>query len=268
MIATTDGISLYTKNYLVPTATASVLIVHGLGEHCERYAHVANALNGIGANVYTFDLRGHGKSEGESVLIKTIDEYRDDVKTVCRTIPTDKPLFIVGHSMGGLIVLHFLLLDQPTTIRGVVLSGPAIKEGTDINFFTKLIVQILGNIAPKLPTVKLKPESISRDATEVQKYISDPLIYIGGTKAGLGLALLKAIEAIKHRFADFAYPVLVMHGEADKITNPEGSKEFYGQCKSQDKTLKIWEGAYHEIFNETNKTEVIATMTDWVKARI
>jgi alpha-beta hydrolase superfamily lysophospholipase len=268
MLATTNGLNLYTKNYLVPNAAANVLVVHGLGEHCERYAHVAEALNGIGANVYTFDLRGHGKSEGEPVLIKNITEYREDVEAVYQTIEKDKPLFILGHSMGGLVALHFLLFGNPTDIRGVVLTGPAIKEGDDINFFTKLIVQILGRIAPKLQTVKLKPESISRDAVEVQKYITDPLVYSGGTKAGLGLALLNAISAIKPRFTAFQFPVLLMHGEADKITNLEGSKAFYAQCASQDKTLKVWDGAFHEILNETNKTEIIETMTDWIKTRI
>ncbi len=268
MIATTDGISLFTKNYLTPTATANVLVVHGFGEHCERYAHVADALNGVRANVYTFDLRGHGKSEGEPFLIKNIDEYRDDVETVYRTIPKDKPLFVLAHSMGGLIAIYFLLFSKPTDICGVVLSAPAIKEGDDINFFTKLVARILGKIAPKLQLVKVNPKYISRNPEEVQKYITDPLVYNGGIKAGLGLALLNAIAAIKSRFADFAYPVLVMHGEADKVANIEGTKEFYSQCTSADKTLKIWEGAYHEIFNETNKAKVIAAMTDWVKTRI
>jgi acylglycerol lipase len=268
MLKTTNGVNLYTKNYLTPNAVANVLIVHGLGEHCLRYAHVAKALNDIGTNVYTFDLRGHGQSEGESVLIKNIDEYCEDVENVYKTIPKDKPFFILGHSMGGLITLKFLLFSKPTDIRGVVLTGPAIKEGDDINFVTKTIIQILGKIAPKMQTVKLKPESISRDTNEVQKYITDPMVYSGGTKAGLGLALLNAISDVKTRFENFKYPVLIMHGEADKITNPEGSKELFAKSKSEDKTLKIWNGAFHEIFNETNKTEVIAIMTDWIKARI
>ncbi len=268
MLATTNGLNLYTKNYLTPNAKASVLVVHGFGEHSERYAHVAEALNGIGANVYTFDLRGHGQSEGEPYLIKNIDEYRDDLLAVRATIPNDKPLFILGHSMGGLITLYFLLLNKPTDIRGVVLSGPAIKEGDDINFFTKLIARILGKIAPKLQLVKVNPEYISRDPKVVHNYIADPLVYNGGIKAGLGLALLNAIATVKSRFVDFTYPVLAMHGGADKVANIEGTKEFFAQCTSQDKTLKIWEGVFHEIFNETNKIEVIETMTNWIKARI
>ncbi len=268
MLKTTDGLNLYNQNYLIENASASVLVIHGFGEHCLRYAQVAKALNGIGANVYTFDLRGHGQSEGEPYLIKNMTEYRNDVATIYQTIPNDKPLFMLGHSMGGLITLDFLLFSKLGDVRGVVLSGPAIKEGDDINFFTKLIARILGKITPKLQLVKVNPQYISRDTAEVQKYIDDPLVYSGGIKAGLGLALLNAISAVKSRFTDFTYPVLCMHGEVDKVANIEGTKEFFAQCTSQDKTLKIWDGAFHEIFNETNKIEVIETMTNWIKDRI
>jgi len=193
MIKTTDGLQLYAKNYLVDTPKANLLIVHGLGEHCERYAHVAKALNALHINVYNFDLRGHGKSEGTQAYIRKIDEYRED---------------------------------------------------------------------------KLDPKSISRDPKTVAEYTSDPLIYRDGTKAGLGLALLNAIKELKPRFASFDYPMLIMHGGADKITSPKGSKNLFEQSKSKDKTLKIWEGAYHEIFNETNQDEVIELMVNWVKDRM
>jgi alpha-beta hydrolase superfamily lysophospholipase len=268
MVKSSRGILLHVKNYIIKDAKANVLIIHGLNEHCGRYTHVASALNEIGISVYTFDLRGHGKSEGEPSFVKDIDEYREDVENIFRTIPKNIPLFILGHSMGGMIAVKFLLFNEKTQVSGVILTGAALEVGTDITPLTQKVVGFLGKVAPKLKTVKLDPTSISRDPLEVEKYINDPLIHREGGKAGLALALLNEIKALKQQFKNFTYPVLIMHGESDKITNPEGSKSLYQQAVHKDKTLKLWEGAYHEIFNETNKAEVIAYMVSWIKNRL
>ena len=258
---------IFTKNYLIDTPKASIFIIHGLGEHCLRYAHVAEALNAIGMNVYSFDFRGHGQSEGIQALVLT-HEYRQDVEKFYLTIPKNIPIFMLCHSMGGLIGLQFLLFVKRLDIKGVVFTGPAIAAGADITPFTKLLVRFLGKYFPMLKTQKLDPKSISRDSEIVESYATDPLIYHGGTRAGTGRSLLRAIDEVKPRFKEFDYPVLIMHGEADKITNPEGSKALYNESVSIDKTLKIWDGAYHEILNETNRKEVIEMMTDWIKKRL
>ena len=268
MLQTTDGLQLFTQNYLINNAKANVLIVHGLGEHCLRYAHVAKALNEIGVNVYTFDLRGHGQSGGEQAYIETMDEYLDDIEAAYRTIPKDLPFFVIGHSMGGHIALNFLLHKKRADVRGAILTGSALEIGEDINAFTIWIVKLIAKFAPRFKTVKLDPNSISRNPKTVEEYKTDPLIYRAGTKAGLGAALLRGIESLKSKFSQFDYPTLIMHGGADKITNIEGSKQLYAQSPSQDKTLKIWDGAFHEIFNETNQQEIIKTTTDWIQNRI
>lgn len=265
MLKSSTGINLFTKNYLIAEPKASILIVHGLHEHCLRYAHVAQALNGIGINVYTFDLRGHGQSEGQKVNIKNVDEYREDLENIYRSIPKAIPFFILGHSMGGLLVTDFLLYNQRNDVAGVILSGAALEIGEEISPFLVKIVSVLGKIAPNLSTQKLDLKLISRDPLEVEKYKNDPLNYIGGAKAGLALAIMNRINEIKLQFELFDYPVLIMHGSADKITNINGSKELFERARSADKTLKIWDGAFHEIFNETNKAEVIKYMTDWIK---
>ncbi|MFZ1752018.1 MAG: lysophospholipase [Saprospiraceae bacterium] len=268
MIKTSNGWNLFTKNYILGKAKASVLIIHGLAEHCERYAHVAKALNEIGCNVYTFDLRGHGQSTGTAALALSTDEYREDVENVYHTIPKNLPIYILGHSMGGMIALKFLVFRERKDIKGAIFSGAALEVGEDITPITKKMVKILGKIAPSFKTVKLNPESISRDPETVEAYKNDPLIYHGGAKAGLGLALLDTIKELKDQFHLLDKPVLIMHGGDDKITNIKGSEALYNTCKSEDKTLKIWEGAYHEIFNETNKNDVISFMTTWVSHRI
>lgn len=268
MIKSSNNIDLYTKDYLVKNPKANLLIVHGLHEHCERYQHVATHLNSIGVNVYTFDLRGHGKSGGPKNIIKDIDEYRQDVENVYRTIPKDIPFFILGHSMGGLIVFHFLMFQERTDIAGVIFSGAALEVGEDITPLTVKAVKVIGKILPQLKTEKLNPDNITRDKKEVELYKTDPLITRHGAKAGLGLALINAIQDAKTMFKDFNFPVLIMHGGDDKITNPKGSIALYDLCASQDKSLQIWEGAYHEIFNEINKKEVLDFMNLWVEARI
>jgi len=268
MINSLNGIKLHIKNWLITEPKANLLLVHGLGEHSARYEHVAKALNNIGVNVYSFDLRGHGLSEGPRAFVKDIEEYRQDLEIVYRKINKDLPFFMLGHSMGGLIVSHFLLYNERNDVKGVILTGSALEVGDDITPTKQKLIRVLNWISPKLRTVKLDPKRITRDATEVEKYINDPLIFHEAGKAGLGVALLNAIADIKPKFDGFDYPVLIMHGGVDTITNNEGSKALYTNSTSKDKILKIWEGAYHEIFNETNKAEVIEFMINWLKQRI
>ena len=267
MLISTNNISLFTKNYLVPNAKAHILIVHGLGEHAERYIHVANALNTLRANVYTFDLRGHGRSGGEQAFVTNINSYVEDVETVVQTIPKDLPLIVIGHSAGGLIALKFLLQTQ-RTIKASIFSGAALEAGEDFTPTTQKIVAFLGKYFPKLKTVKLIIENLSKDQKVIENVKNDPLMYKEGIKAGLGLALMVAIEEVKKQFSIFNLPVLIMHGKEDRLSNIKGSLAFYNQCDSKDKTLQIWEGAYHEIFNETNKEEVLNFMLDWLKERL
>ncbi|MFT4653163.1 MAG: alpha-beta hydrolase superfamily lysophospholipase [Patiriisocius sp.] len=268
MPTSSDGFKLHTKNWLINDAKASLILVHGLGEHSARYEHVASALNNLGVNVYSFDLRGHGLSEGPRAFIKNISEYRTDLKTVYDSTPKDLPLCMLGHSMGGLIVTDFLLHRDIKDIKAVILTGPALEPGDDITPFKKWLIRALNWISPNLRTIKVDPTKISREQAEVEKYINDPLMFTEAGKAGIGVALLNSMADVKTQFCHFNYPLLIMHGEADQITNPDGSKALYNQSPSKDKTLKIWDDAFHEVFNETNKTEVIAYMTSWLSARI
>jgi alpha-beta hydrolase superfamily lysophospholipase len=268
MATSSDGFKLHIKNWLIKDAKASLLLVHGLGEHSARYEHVAQALNSSGINVYSFDLKGHGLSEGPRAFVRDISEFRLDLETIYQQIPKGVPLFMLGHSMGGLIITDYLLESPKTNLKGVILTGPALEAGEDINAFKKVLIKILNWISPNIRTVKLDPKSISSDKGEVKKYINDPLIFHEAGKAGMGVALLSAMAIVKPKFNSFDYPVLIMHGGADKITNITGSKRLYAKSPSEDKEIKIWDKGFHEIFNETNKSEVIAHMTSWLSARV
>lgn len=262
---TADNLNLFTKNYIIENAKGSLLIVHGLHEHCLRYQHVAIEMNKIGLNVYTYDHRGHGQSDGPKVLIKSVDEYRADLQLIYQSIPKNIPFFILGHSMGGLIVTDFVLAENRPDIKGVVLSGPALEIGDDISPLLIKMAGLIGTLLPNLPTQKLDPELITRDKNEIEKCLNDPLMYLGGTKAGLGKALLERIKKVQPKFKKFNYSVLIMHGGADKLANPKGSQLLYDEAISTIKTLKYWDGAYHEIFNEINKEEVIEYTKSWLE---
>lgn len=268
MIKSSNQIELFTQDYLVKNNIANVLIIHGLHEHCGRYEHVAKRLNALDINVYTFDLRGHGKSGGSKNIVKDLDEYRQDVENVYRSIPKDKPFFMMGISMGGLILIQFLLFQERNDVSGVILLGAALEVGKDISPMTVKVVQFLGKYLPNLKSTKLEPTSVSRDSDEVKNYETDPLVTLDGVKAGMGLALIEAINDVKSRFEEFDYPVVVMHGSDDKITNPEGSEYFFSKIKSTDKTLKIWPDAYHALMHETNKSEIMEFLNEWVSQKI
>lgn len=261
-------IKLFQKQYIANHPKASVLLIHGLHEHCERYKEFGELLSNNGINVYTFDLRGHGKSEGEKHYISSVDEYVEDVNQIFAEIPKDVPLFLAGHSMGGLIAVNFLLVNKGEGINGLVLSGAALKPGKDITPFKAKLVRFIAGFFPKLKTVPVKPELVSRDKNEVNKYKNDPLIPLYGAKAGLGVALLNSMEKIKGRFSEITIPTLVMHGAEDQLTDPDGSKIFSSEAGSKDKTLQIWEGCYHEIFNEINKEEILNYTLKWIQNRI
>jgi alpha-beta hydrolase superfamily lysophospholipase len=262
------NIKLYQKNYIASHPRAAILLIHGLHEHCERYHELGELFQTNEISVYTFDLRGHGKSEGEKHFISSVDEYVEDVKMVFADIPKNLPLYVLGHSMGGLIAVNFLLANKDHKISGLILSGAALKPGKDITPFKEKLVRWLAVFFPKLKTVPVKPELVSRDKNEVNKYKNDPMIPLHGAKAGLGVALLNSMDNIKDRFSEISIPTLIMHGEADQLTDPDGSKIFFNNVGSQDKTLQIWPGCYHEIFNEINKSDILDYTLKWVEQRI
>ena len=261
-------VHLHQNHHLSNEPKATLLLIHGLHEHSGRYNQMGELFSNHGINVYTFDLRGHGKSEGERHFVSSVDEYVNDVEQVLEKIPNDLPIFILGHSMGGLIAVNFLLQSNYSGVSGLILSGAALKPGKDITPFKAMLVKWVARFFPRLKTLPVKPELISRDPAEVEKYMNDPFIPLYGAKAGLGVALLNAMERVKERYNQITMPALIMHGSDDQLTDPEGSKIFYEKVGSKDKTLQIWDGCYHEIFNEINKQEILSFTLDWIEKRI
>ncbi len=268
--STADNFDIFEQTWSCKEAKGVVLITHGVAEHSGRYAHVAQSLVDAGYTVVGFDLRGHGKSSGKRNYINSFQDYLNDLQEVLgRTQHNypNLPLFLLGHSMGGGIVSLFTIERNPQ-VKGVLLSAASVKVSDDISPFLQKVSGLISAILPKLPVIKLASTDISKDPAVVEAYDSDPLNYRGGILARTGAELLNATKTITARSKAIDLPILIMHGSADKLADVSGSKMLYANVSSSDKTLKIYEGLYHEILNEPEQDEVKSDIINWLNAHI
>ncbi|MFU8827285.1 MAG: lysophospholipase [Brevefilum sp.] len=264
-------LDVYYQSFLPEGDTkAAVLIVHGLGEHSGRYTNVVNYLLPLGYAVYGVDLPGHGKSEGVREYVKDFDDYIQTVTTVYNILKAEqpgKPMFLLGHSMGGLISCHYLL-EHSDDFQGAVISGPGILVPDFVNKFTIFAGKLLSIIAPKVGLIGLDPSGVSRDPEVVQSYIDDPLVYLGKTTARLSAEMLQAMMTVSEKIAQITAPLLIVHGSDDQLVNPKASQLLYERASSTDKTLKVYDGLAHEVFNEPEHQEVLSNVADWLDAHL
>ena len=249
---------------------AVLLVVHGLAEHIGRYKNLVNYFVPRGYAIYGLDLRGHGKSQGLKGYVEHFSGYLDDLKTffdMVRRENAGKKIFMVGHSMGGLIATAYVIEHQDE-LAGLVLSAASLKVGSSISPATIAMAKVLSVIAPKMGVAVLDASTISRDKAVVNAYVNDPLVYRGKTTARLGAELINTIQKLPDQIAKVTLPILIMYGSADQLSNPEGSNMLYEKVSSKDKSLKVYDGLYHEIFNEPEHEKVMADMEAWLSARI
>ena len=249
---------------------AALLVVHGLGEHSGRYMNVVNHFVPLGYAIYGLDHIGHGKSGG---LREFVDRFQDFTETltifynlVVEQQP-DAPIFILGHSMGGLITSYYLL-DHPSDFKGAIISGPLVEVGEDVSQFTILLGKILSVIAPKMGIIELDVDAISRDPDVVQAYVNDPLVFHGKTPARLGAEIISAITRVTEEANKIRLPVLIVHGSEDRLAAPSGSQMLFDKAASEDKTLKIYDGLYHEVLNEPEREMVLKDIEDWLETHL
>ncbi|MDN3203272.1 alpha/beta hydrolase [Algoriphagus sediminis] len=269
---TQDGLKLYLQAWLPEEPKASLLLVHGLGEHSGRYDHLVKTLNQLGVAVFTFDGRGHGKSaEGKpDAFFASYEDYLKDINSLFEKVKSyvpNVPSFIYGHSMGGGLVAAFVLKYKPEA-SGVILSSAAIKEAEGTSPLLIASAKWISKIFPRLKVLALDANSISRIPEEVSKYLDDPLVYTKSIPARTGYELLRMTRFIQDSADEFSLPVLIIHGTDDKLTNPEGSKLLHAKAKSSDKVLQLFEGGYHELLNDLDSKKALDLIHDWVKTRI
>jgi len=269
---THDGKKLFLQAWMTESPKASVLLVHGLGEHSSRYVDLVEKLNRIGISVFSFDGRGHGKS-AEGKPDAYFDSYQDYLKDIdalfgkVKSYVPGVPAFLYGHSMGGGLVAAYAL-DYKPEAAGVILSSPAIKEAEGTSKLLMTIARVMSKFFPRLKVLKLDTSKITRIPSEVEKYLNDPLVYLDPIPARTANELLGMMRYVQKRAVDFELPILLIHGSADGLTNPKGSEMLAEKAKSKDKTLKIFPGEYHELNNDSDREEVLELICQWIKKRM
>ncbi len=264
------GRRLFTQRWLPDCAArGSVVIAHGLAEHSSRYVELASHLVSIGYAVHALDHRGHGRSDGARSYVEAFDWVVDDLVQFVRAARDRDPasrVSLLGHSFGGAVAL-LAALGEPDLVGRLVLSAPAIGADPGIPLARLALGRLLSVVAPRAGILKLPAAGISRDAAVVRAYETDPLVYRGAIPARTLVELLAAMRRISELAPSLAVPTLVMHGTADRLVPLKFTEPVYARLGSRDLTIKLYDGYYHEIFNEPGRARVIADLEAWLDTR-
>ncbi len=265
-----DGFKLFTQQW-VPDDTPKdlIILVHGLAEHSARYTYVAEYLVQAGYAVYTLDHRGHGQSRGDTFgYFERFDTLSEDLRRYIEWARAEQKSglpFLLGHSMGSLLALYYGI-RYPTTIKGIVVSAAPVNAAELVPPTTRLLARVLSRLAPKMGVSQLPSATISKDPAVVQAYDSDPNVYRSKVRARVGAEMFAAADYVRKNLHQLTLPVLVMHGTSDQLVPPGSSTTAFNGVSSADKTLKMYDGLYHEIFNEAEKNDVLADVVAWLDA--
>jgi lysophospholipase len=252
-------------------AKATILCVHGYAEHIGRYKHVEQFFTDNGFSFHIMENRGHGMSVGKRGHIDEFDEFIEDLNVFRRMVDAGlggRPLFGLGHSNGSLILARYSL-KYGVGIRGLVLSGIPIRTSAKINPIKLKTGMFLANFFPKLtlPSKELDPQTICHDRKIVEDYIADPLVH-KVMSIGFAKQFFWAMQDLFDRAGEFKTPVLFQHGGDDRACDPAAAREFHDKIASADKRIIIYDGLYHEIYNEPQKQEILGTALKWMEDRL
>jgi alpha-beta hydrolase superfamily lysophospholipase len=270
-MTTKDGLELRVRADDPPQAPrARVVLIHGIGDQVDGvpYVTAAAALSRRGFAVRRLELRGHGRSGGRRAYVDRWADFRDDVGRFVQLVSAERPVlpvFLAGISMGGLIVTSYAA-HRPEGLRGVVALAPALGNTGGSRFLLALL-PVLSRVVPALPiNPRLDLSRLTRDPEMQRAYVTDPL-YQTRVTPRIAAELLRAVTDTRERAPDCRVPLLILHGTADTFTSPAGSREFYERAGSGDKTYKTYDGAFHNLFVETNREEIYDDMAAWMNAR-
>ena len=273
---TIDGLRLYYQHWLPESPRspqALLVIVHGLGEHSHRYRNVIDALVPKNIGVATFDLRGHGRSEGKRGHILFFRQYLLDLQqflNVSRALhPEPCRFFLLGHSLGGLIVLRYCLdFEKTEFLSGVIASGPAIGVRMQVPAYKKMLAKTFSALIPVMRFQnEVHPELLSRDPAVVEGYLSDPLVHQQVT-ARFYTETVHVMEEVRRNISQLRLPVLFLQGDEDHLINPQSTVQAFNRIQFKDKTLKVYPGNLHEVFNDLDKERVIEDMYHWMQKHL
>src|SRR5262245_24297185 len=276
MLATTNeekiesakGLKIFVRSWMPERKPRAVVVVcHGVNSHSGQYLWVGEQFAAAGYAVFALDLRGRGRSEGERFYVEDVADYVSDVaKTIAlaKSRHPGLPVFLLGHSAGGVTSASYVL-DHAKELAGFICESFAFQVPAP--GFALAAIKGISHIAPRLPVLKLKNEDFSRDPKAVEALNNDPLIANEVQPAITVAALVRADERLHDEFPTITLPLLIMHGTSDKATVCKGSQFFYNTAGSSDKTLKLYEGHYHDLLNDIGKANVMADIQGWINAR-
>ncbi len=264
-----DGLKIFYRSWRPAGAPRAVaVLVHGFNSHSGYYQWVAEQLTGIGLAVYALDLRGRGQSDGERFYVRSFSEYVGDVASlvsIAKSREPGLPVYLLGHSAGGVVSCTYTI-DHQSELAGLICESFAFQVPAPD--FAIAALKGLSHLAPHAHVLRLKNEDFSRDPEVVKAMNDDPLI-AHETQPTLTVAeMARADDRLKREFPLIKIPVFIIHGTADKATKPSGSQLFYDTVGSSDKTIKLYDGHYHDLLNDIGKEKVMADITSWIAARV
>ena len=265
------GLNLYYQYWLPEGKPKAVLLVaHGLAEHSGRYKNLVDYFVPKGYAVYALDHRGHGKSEGTRSYVDNFNDYLTDLETffgMVRKENKNARIFLFGHSLGGTIATAYAVEHQEG-LAGLILSGSSLVPSTSVSPALLAMAGVVSALLPKMGVTLLDASAISRDKAVVDAYVNDPLVFRGKVPARTGAELARMWKHLPEQMHKIKLPILIMHGFADQLANPAGSKLLYERVSSKDKTLKLYDNCYHEICNEPEREQVFMDMQAWLAKHI
>jgi alpha-beta hydrolase superfamily lysophospholipase len=267
MRVTPTGSSIYYQRWSPDgiQPKAALALVHGFGEHSELYRHLGEFFVDRGYEVFALDLRGHGRSAGPRGFIRNWGEYREDVNTLMSIAEESRPslpVFLIGHSMGGLIAIEYAL-HYPERLAGLVAMGPALGD-IGVSRFLLRLSRLMSRVWPGFALdTGLDSANMSRDPKVVERLDADPMAHGRGT-ARLGTEVVDTIAWVRKRAGDIRVPILLQHGQDDKVALPDGTRWFFDRVGHPDKELETYPGGYHNLFVDINWREVLGDIESWI----
>jgi alpha-beta hydrolase superfamily lysophospholipase len=265
-----DGLALYYQAWLPSTPPRATLInLHGLGDHSGLYPSIAAYFPVRSIAVYAYDMRGNGRSPGQRAYLRHWDEYRSDLHAFIRQVRSwqaGTPIFVLGHSLGGLVALDYAL-QFPAAVSGVIASAPPLGK-VGVPPLLMALGRIMSRIWPRFSLeVGMDLSGLARDPAVIQTVLSDPLFHRRGT-ARLSTEVTAAIARVQARAADLAVPLLILHGSADRMVPPEGSREFFQKVRHPIREFREYPGAYHGLFADYDQERVLGDLERWLNLRL
>jgi acylglycerol lipase len=266
------GVEIFYRSFQASDEKARLVIAHGLGEHSGRYGNVLERLFPLGVSVWALDHRGHGQSKGKRGHLETFQHYLADLGVVLGMAHQDKPdgvkVFLLGHSMGGLIALNFAQ-NFPELISGVVASAPALGVTVEVPAAKAFLGKVMSTILPGLSMSNgLDDTKLSHDPAVVEAYRKDPLVHDRVT-ARWFTEFMSAMEATRQGASSMSVPLLMQLAGDDYLVSADAGRAMFEQVGSSDKTLHVYDGYYHEIYNapQEKRAKVLDDLAGWMSAR-